>query len=342
MHTAGPAVAEEAALQHLRSHDRGKTYSVPWAEGSGYTAAADYPQPCDDCIIMHQDADVVIVNKPAFLPTENTRQIKDSVRARVEAALAVQGEPTAELHVAHRLDWETSGLLILARHAAAMRSLSRQFADRGVAKKYTADVVGAPPRPSGIIDLPLAADRLHPPRQCVDLQAGKPAKTRWAVVANEGGGGRDLGGEGRSDGDAGGSDRSDGDGGGSGGRNGSTRCVRLRLSPESGRRHQLRLHMLALGCPMVGDTLYAPPPGATHPRLHLHASELGFEHPATGEWMVFTSPPPFTLPVALPAAATAPAQPCAGLRPAALRCWNAVCGCALGTPTVLLNCLNWL
>lgn len=260
--------AHAAALaRHLRSADGGATYSVPWAEsGSGYTASADYPEPSEALSIVHRDADVVVVVKPAFLPTENTRHIKDSVHDRVVAALAAQGEGTSQLHVAHRLDWETSGLLVLARHKDAMRSLSRQFAERTVTKAYTADVMGAPPTPVGRLELPLAPDSRHPPRQCVDLRGGKPACTRWSVVPMD---------------DA--------------AVDAPPRCVRLRLEPESGRRHQLRLHMLSLGCPIAGDTLYAPAPRNSG-RLHLHASELGFAHPASGERLTFSSPPPFEPP----------------------------------------------
>lgn len=265
-----PSVGVETLSRHLRSAD-GSTYSVPWAEsGSGYTASADYPTPREELSIVHSDADIVVVVKPAFLPTENTRHIKDSVHDRVVAALAVQGESFSQLHVAHRLDWETSGLLVLARHADAMRSLSRQFAERTVTKAYTADVLGSPPTPAGRLDLPLAPDSRHPPRQCVDLRGGKPACTRWSVVPTD-------------------------DAAAAAAAAAPTRCVRLRLQPESGRRHQLRLHMLALGCPIAGDTLYAPAPRNSD-RLHLHASELGFAHPASGERLAFSSPPPFEPP----------------------------------------------
>ena len=104
--------------------------------------------------------------------------------------------------------------------------------------------------------------------------------------------------------------------------------MRVRLCPESGRRHQLRLHMLALGCPIVGDTLYAPTVSAS--RLHLHASELGFAHPATGEWTLFTSAPPFVPP------RTVRSPPPRGVPPAVWRCWEAVrglCGCAAAYPS---------
>ena len=260
---------------HLLSHDGGATYSVPWAAGSAYTVAADYPPPVEPLRVLHVDADVVVVSKPAFLPTENTKLIKDSVRSRVESELIARGESAEGLHVAHRLDWETSGLLVLARHRDAMRSLTRQFAERTISKAYTADVLGAPPQLTGSLALPLATDTRNPPRQCVDLRegkgGGKPATTRWAVLpaaergtATTAGGGGSTGGGGGADLDANGTGVGTGDCGGGGGgataaesracarlgalpesrpeRNLAPRQLssRLQLWPESGRCHQLR------------------------------------------------------------------------------------------------------
>ena len=233
---------------HLLSHDGGTTFSVPWADGSGYTAAADYPQPIEPLRILHMDADIVVVIKPAFLPTENTKLIKDSVRSRIESELIVRGESAEGLHVAHRLDWETSGLLVLARHRDAMRSLTRQFAERTISKAYTADVLGAPPQLTGVLELPLATDARNPPRQCVDLRegkgGGKPATTRWAVLpaadggtTTAGGGGSSTDGGGGAGGDANGTDVGAGDcGGGGGGETAaeSRACARLSTWPESG------------------------------------------------------------------------------------------------------------
>ena len=258
---------------HLLSHDGGATYSVPWAAGSAYTVAADYPPPVEPLRVLHVDADVVVVSKPAFLPTENTKLIKDSVRSRVESELIARGESAEGLHVAHRLDWETSGLLVLARHRDAMRSLTRQFAERTISKAYTADVLGAPPQLTGSLALPLATDTRNPPRQCVDLRegkgGGKPATTRWAVLpaaergtATAGGGGSTGGGGADLDADGTGVGTGDCGGGGGGATAAESRaCARLgalpesrpkrdlaprqlssrrHLWPESGRCHQLR------------------------------------------------------------------------------------------------------
>lgn len=140
--------------------------------------------------------------------------------------------------IVHRLDQATSGLLVFARGPQAQRELSADFAERRVDKVYIAIVAGRL-EGEGLIDLPLAADWPNRPRQQVDFERGKPSQTRW----------RSLGAEGP--------------------------YTRVALSPITGRSHQLRVHLAALGHPIVGDALYAPPDVASaSPRLLLHASEL--------------------------------------------------------------------
>ena len=222
------------------------------AIGTAYTPAEQHPPPTGPLTFVHADAAFLVVEKPAYLTVENTVSNKDSVRSRLEAA------GHARLHLAHRLDWETSGLLVVALDAAAASSLSQQFAGRSVAKVYVADCVATPPAARAAVALPLAAAAERRPRQRVDTSpAGKPAVTRWEVAAALPSG----------------------------------RC-RVRLAPETGRRHQLRMHMLALGCPLVGDALYGE---AGSGRMHLHAAELSFDHPTTGERLTFSSEPPFAL-----------------------------------------------
>jgi tRNA pseudouridine32 synthase/23S rRNA pseudouridine746 synthase len=153
--------------------------------------------------------------------------------------------------VVHRLDQATSGLLLFARGAQAQRELSADFAERRVGKAYVAVVTGHL-HGGGLIELPLAADWPNRPRQRVDLERGKPSQTRWQVLAHEG------------------------------------PNTRLRLEPLTGRSHQLRVHMAALGHAIVGDGLYAAPDvAAASPRLLLHACEL------TVSGLRFASPAPF-------------------------------------------------
>ena len=167
--------------------------------------------------------------------------------------------------VVHRLDMATSGLFLMARGAPMQRVLSHAFAQREVGKRYVAVVsgrleapVGADAGGWGLIDLPLAADWPNRPRRIVDNERGKPSQTRWRVLAH------------------------------------NPSSTRVELEPLTGRSHQLRVHLQALGHAILGDTLYAPPEVQTAaPRLLLHATGLRFEHPVTGEALAFASTAPF-------------------------------------------------
>lgn len=160
--------------------------------------------------------------------------------------------------VVHRLDMATSGLLVFARSKTVQSALGTAFAQRGVAKRYIAVVAGELAGDEGEIDLPLVADWPNRPLQKVDHTSGKPSVTRYRVIAREPG------------------------------------RTRVALVPLTGRSHQLRVHLLALGHPIVGDALYAPPEiAAQSPRLLLHAHGLAFTHPVGGEPVSFESPVPF-------------------------------------------------
>jgi len=169
------------------------------------------------------------------------------------AARVLQRWPDAR--IVHRLDMATSGLLVFARGAEVQRRLSAAFAERAVSKRYVAQVHGQVAGEKGEIDLPLAADWPNRPRQRVDAECGKPSLTRWQVLARE------------------------------------DSFTRLALEPVTGRSHQLRVHCLAAGHPIVGDSLYGP--GDDAPRLMLHAEHLAFAHPASGQPAAFTLPAPF-------------------------------------------------
>jgi tRNA pseudouridine32 synthase / 23S rRNA pseudouridine746 synthase len=160
----------------------------------------------------------------------------------------------ADALVVHRLDQATSGLMLFARGAAAQRALSLAFAHREIDKRYVAVVAGAMLMDEGTIELPLMRDWPNRPRQIVHLTQGKPSTTHWRVLH----------------------------------RDAST--TRVELEPLTGRSHQLRVHLQAIGHPIVGDALYAPPEiQAMAPRLLLHASALAFTHPASGEGLRFAS-----------------------------------------------------
>lgn len=203
--------------------------------------------------LFYLDEELLVVDKPTLLLSVPGRgpEKQDCLVSRLAAE---HGEVLA----VHRLDWETSGLMVLARNKVAHRELSLQFQQREVAKQYLAVVHGLVEGERGAVDLPLICDWPNRPRQKVDQGLGKPSLTRWERL--------ELG-----------NNRS-----------------RLRLSPVTGRSHQLRVHMLSLGHPILGDPLYAKGEAlAMAERMLLHASMLNFRHPASGEPMHFDSPPPF-------------------------------------------------
>lgn len=161
-----------------------------------------------------------------------------------------------DARVVHRLDMATSGLLLMARGPQAQRQLGMAFAQRCVHKRYVAVVEGVVPHAEGEIDLPLAPDWPQRPRQRVDSTHGKPSLTRYRVLSVDH----------------------------------TLRRTRLCLEPVTGRSHQLRVHLLAIGHRIVGDTLYGAAP---HERLLLHASELALEHPVSGATVRLQSEAPF-------------------------------------------------
>jgi tRNA pseudouridine32 synthase/23S rRNA pseudouridine746 synthase len=201
--------------------------------------------------VLFSDDAIVVVDKPAgMLSVPGRGADKQDCAASRVQALH------ADARVVHRLDMATSGLLVMARGADAQRRLGDAFARREVRKRYVAVVHGRLPAAHGEIDLPLVADWPNRPRQKVDADHGKPSLTRWRVLSVDEASG----------------------------------TSRVALEPVTGRSHQLRVHLLAIGHPIVGDTLYGAPAA---PRLMLHASELAFLHPVTQAPMRLSSEVPF-------------------------------------------------
>jgi tRNA pseudouridine32 synthase/23S rRNA pseudouridine746 synthase len=208
--------------------------------------AADEPRP------VFEDDDVVVVDKPIDLLSVPGRSgaLRDSVQTRLRARYP---EATGPL-VVHRLDLETSGLLLAAKSEAMYAALQAQFARREIDKRYIAWLDGEVRGDGGVIELALRVDLDDRPRQIVDAVHGKPAVTEWTVLAREGG---------------------------------RTRVV---FVPRTGRTHQIRVHAaVGLGAPIVGDRLY----GAAGDRLLLHAERLEFVHPRTGQRIAVESPAPW-------------------------------------------------
>ena len=234
--------------------------------------------PLSNIEILHQDAALLVINKPTLLLSVPGRA--EDNRDCLVTRLQENGYP--EARIVHRLDWETSGIIVLARDADSHRELSRQFHDRETEKAYTAlletidlDIARSPlAHESGLIDAPIRVDIDNRPFQIHDPVHGRPSQTRWFVMARE-------------------PDR-----------------VRVRFEPITGRAHQLRVHAslappLGLGAPILGDVLYNPvdhklareldenPPRSPRGRLMLHATELSFLEPGTKRRVEFVSKAPF-------------------------------------------------
>lgn len=223
------------------------------------TASGMHPDVAPGCLrVMHEDDHLLAFDKPSGLLSVPGR---GADKQDCLATRALARWPDAR--VVHRLDQATSGVIVLARGPDMQRALGTAFEQRRVDKTYIAIVDGWLDDASGLIDLPLSADWPNRPRQMVDPGRGKPARTRWRVLE------RMQTEDGRP-------------------------CSRLALTPETGRTHQLRVHLQALGHPILGDALYAPPE-VTHraPRLLLHAQSLSFEHPANGQPLRLATIAPF-------------------------------------------------
>lgn len=210
--------------------------------------------------VVHRDDQLLVLDKPHGLLSVPGRGADkaDCLSARVQAH-----DPDAL--VVHRLDMATSGLMLMARGADMQRRLSRAFAERNVSKRYVAVVAGLLEARGtedgwGVIDLPIAADWPNRPLRIIDSERGQASVTRWRVLAHDGAAG----------------------------------TTRLELEPVTGRSHQLRVHLRAIGHAILGDALYASPAIASAaPRLLLHACSLRLAHPRSGAAMEFSSPAPF-------------------------------------------------
>jgi len=201
--------------------------------------------------LLAETPDFLIVSKPTRMLTQPGKEAHktDSLITRVN-------QEFPEARIVHRLDWDTSGLMVLARHARAHRQLSIAFQDRLTQKRYIACVDHAPVPPQGLIDRPIGPDMDRRPRYRIDEEKGRPSQTRYAVL------------------------------------NETADHARLALEPITGRSHQLRVHLLSIGHPIQGDTLYHPR-AARHPRLMLHAESLSFPDPVSGIMQTFDDPAPF-------------------------------------------------
>ena len=204
-------------------------------------------------ILWADDTFVAVAKPPGLLSVPGRGPEKaDCVHSRLLAKFP-------EARVVHRLDQPTSGVLIFALTADAQRQLSSLFETRQMVKRYEAIVQGGIEESAGLIDLPLSTDWPNRPRQKICSLEGKSAQTEYEVLADA-----NLASKGLS---------------------------RVSLTPRTGRTHQLRVHLQAVGHPIVGDSLYGD--GKDGDRLLLHAASLEFAHPVSGEWVSLSSKVPF-------------------------------------------------
>ena len=213
--------------------------------------SSDYNPPDTPLDVIHEDAELLLVNKPTGLLSVPGRgeHLADCLLSRVQAAF-----PTALL--VHRLDRDTSGVMVFALTPSAQRHLGLQFERRHTKKTYAALVHGEVADKEGVVDLPLIVDWPNRPLQHVNFETGKPALTEWRRGAVKGG------------------------------------TTRMRLYPKTGRSHQLRVHMKEIGHPIVGDPFYSEGWEA-YPRMMLHAESLKLRHPDGGRHMEFKAKMPF-------------------------------------------------
>ena len=197
-----------------------------------------YSPPQGPIVVVYRDKDIIVVDKPAGLLCMPGRLHKDSMMSRLQERVGV-------VYDVHRLDMDTSGIMLFALRRKAEKVLKAAFRERKVQKSYVALVEGQPPTSEGEIDLPLRRQSGLPPRSFVDFSEGKKANTAYRVLEHRG-------------------DQ-----------------TLLELIPKTGRSHQLRVHMLACNTPIVGDRIYNSTSAAS--RLMLHAEKLAFQHPYSGQ-----------------------------------------------------------
>ena len=213
---------------------------------------ADYAPPDTPLEVIHADHQILLVNKPSGLLSVPGKgaHLADCLIARVLAAYP-------EALLVHRLDRDTSGVMVFALAAAAQRHLGLQFEKRQTKKTYVARVWGRVAEKTGRVDLPIIVDWPNRPLQKIDHENGRAAQTDWRVMRYQ------------------------------------DDTTRLRLTPRTGRSHQLRIHMREIGHPILGDPFYATGAARNFPRLMLHSESLRLRHPDGGVGMTFKSKVPF-------------------------------------------------
>ena len=214
--------------------------------------SSEYNPPKDPIPVIYHDDDILLVDKP-----EGLLSVPGKGEHLADCLLSRLQDMFPEVLLCHRLDRDTSGIMIFALTKLAQRKLGRAFETKRVKKRYIARVWGEVAESKGTIDLPLIVDWPNRPLQHVNYETGKPAVTDWERMEVVDG------------------------------------TTRMKLMPRTGRSHQLRVHMLELGHPILGDPFYADGPALAFPRMMLHAEGLKLEHPITGKMERFEAPCPY-------------------------------------------------
>src|SRR5690349_11058218 len=206
--------------------------------------------------VVYEDDHLLVVDKPAGLvvhpaPGHATGTLVNALLAHLPGLKA--GDDASRPGIVHRLDKDTSGLIVIAKDAATHAALAEQMKEHSTVKRYLALVEGHMPAPEGVIDAPIGRDPRRRQRMALvsEINGGREARTRFKVL-------REM--RGRS---------------------------LLELQLETGRTHQIRVHLASVGHPVVGDQTYGQPRPPKPPRMVLHAARLEFAHPITGEWVAF-------------------------------------------------------
>lgn len=207
--------------------------------------------------VLYEDDWIIVIDKPAGIVVHPGAGNKTGTIVNAllyHCGKLPEGSDELRPGIVHRLDKDTSGVLVAAKNDRALRSLAKQFQARVVKKRYLAVVKGVPPMDNGVIDAPIARSAADRKKMGVENERGKNARTIYHMVKKFKG------------------------------------LTLLRIDLETGRTHQIRVHMKHIGCPVLGDPVYGRADGVK--RQALHAEMIGFMHPDTGKYMEFVSPVP--------------------------------------------------
>ena len=263
---SGAVTVDGRVVRKRHAVSAGETILVAAVAAPAPAAAETDPAPFT---VVHEDDHLLVVDKPAGVVVHPARGHRSGTLAQALADRVAGGEDASRAGIVHRLDRDTSGLLVVARSEDVHRALKRQLAERTLHREYLALVDGLPQARTGTIEAPIGRDRRDRMRQSIDTHEPREARTHFEIE-------RAL-----------------------------TGAALLRVVLDTGRTHQIRVHLAAIGLPVAGDPVYGTAGAHGLRRQFLHAARLSFTHPVTGEPVDVSSPLPADLVAALARAAAA-------------------------------------